>query len=390
MNEPAHVPAPPSGPTPAEARTGGRRRRCARRCSRSHGSRDRRACPRRLPFCWACVGLVAMRLARGARRLVPAAAPARDGRLRRDRGPVPAAGAAAPLGLGEPRRSVRRVRDAPPAAGRRTGARVHRGRQLPGHAETAPGGAPGARDRRPRPVVADGGGGRPAVARLPLREHEPGAPDRRPRRRAVRGPVPGARAEVPHDVLAEQRRSIRRRAGARRRRAGAGRARAGDGGTGQRRARRLPRDRRPAGRGLLAAAGGAVVRGGRVRWHWRCAARPGGTGGPLSSRPGPRWARCRSSSGTCGTAGAPPTSWAATRAPSARRRTRSCAWPAGRRPSRFPVLAGLSPGHPWQHLPGISWLAAALLPALLVGVRRAAQARAVARGRRARTCCRRC
>jgi hypothetical protein len=32
----------------------------------------------------------------------------------------------------------------------------------------------------------------------------------------------------------------------------------------------------------------------------------------------------------------------------------------------FPVLAGLSPGHPWQHLPGVSLLAAALVPALLV------------------------
>jgi dolichyl-phosphate-mannose-protein mannosyltransferase len=32
----------------------------------------------------------------------------------------------------------------------------------------------------------------------------------------------------------------------------------------------------------------------------------------------------------------------------------------------FPVLAGLSPGHPWQHVPGVPLFAAALLPALLV------------------------
>jgi hypothetical protein len=33
----------------------------------------------------------------------------------------------------------------------------------------------------------------------------------------------------------------------------------------------------------------------------------------------------------------------------------------------FPVLSGLSPGHPWQHVPGVALAAAALLPALLVG-----------------------
>ena len=32
----------------------------------------------------------------------------------------------------------------------------------------------------------------------------------------------------------------------------------------------------------------------------------------------------------------------------------------------FPVLAGLSPGHPWQHVPGVSVAAAALLPALFI------------------------
>ena len=32
----------------------------------------------------------------------------------------------------------------------------------------------------------------------------------------------------------------------------------------------------------------------------------------------------------------------------------------------FPILAGLSPGHPWQEVPLVPWLAAAFLPALLV------------------------
>ena len=96
------------------------------------------------------------------RRAAPAAgrprAGAGDGRLSRLRRGLPPARAPPSLGLGQPGRGVRRLRRPAPARGRPARARLHGGRELPGDAEGPPGGAPGPPHRRARPVVPDDGG----------------------------------------------------------------------------------------------------------------------------------------------------------------------------------------------------------------------------------------
>ena len=99
--------------------------------------------------------------------------------------------------------------------------------------------------------------------------------------------------------------------------------------------------------------------------RWPCAARPGGTRGRCWFRSASRWARCRCCSGTRSTAGTRARSWAAARR-WARRRRRCRASPAARFGIAFPILAGLSPGHPWQDVPLVPLAAAVLLPGLLV------------------------